>query len=357
MAGGSVAPVMSTTTAPTGLTVLDDASKTALQNSGFGGYVALTTSRNIASTDDGLTLSYGGSTDITLTIPQSISITSFTVVQMGAGRILFAQGSGVGFDNFGATQGVNTFVTCIKAGADQYAFQNPVPAGPYTIIQGGIPFILPSSGSMANNGALTVTTALPTTYPNAYVYLPANAVAAGSAAGWYYAVFSSTTAATVYNNRYTTGFPTIPASPTAFSTTGPGAYTQTSGSDIQGPNTTIPGGSMGPNGSLETMMLGHVQNSVNIKTMRVRLSTLNISSDDLTSTNIMTEGWRRVENCGIQNRQVGRASSGFGNQTTAPSFNTINTSADQTVEFTLKLNDPTDYAIWLRYAARVTRGN
>ena len=44
-----------------------------------------------------------------------------------------------------------------------------------------IPLILPSSGSMGNNGALTLTTALDSSYANAFFYMPASAIASGSA--------------------------------------------------------------------------------------------------------------------------------------------------------------------------------
>ena len=69
-----------------------------------------------------------------------------------------------------------------------------------TLGQTGIPFVIPSSGTMGNNGALAVTTALDYAYPASYVRLPAGAIQTGSAAGWYYAVWSSASTATVYNN-------------------------------------------------------------------------------------------------------------------------------------------------------------
>jgi len=117
---------------------------------------------------------------------------------------------------------------------------------PYSLLSTGIPFVMVSSGTMGNNGALTGITAVAVAYSRAYVYLPANAISTGSAAGWYYAVFSSTTAATVYNNTYTTGNPTVPASPTAFSTTGPGAYTQTT-NNIAGPQISFPANAVSTN--------------------------------------------------------------------------------------------------------------
>lgn len=119
-------------------------------------------------------------------------------------------------------------------------------AGRYII---GIPFVYASSGTMGDNGALSGIAAVNSTYANAYVYLPANAIAAGSTAGWYYAVFSSTTAATVYNNKYTTGVPSVPASPTAFVTTGLGAYTQANANT--GPTIVLPANTLSVNGRIE----------------------------------------------------------------------------------------------------------
>jgi hypothetical protein len=126
---------------------------------------------------------------------------------------------------------------------------NPIQT-PQTLGQSHIPFVLVSSGTMGNNGALSGLTAVASIYPNAYVYLPSGAISSGSAAGWYYAVFSSTTAATVYNNTYTSGTPTIPTSPTAFATTGPGAYTQTTGSNIAAYTLAIAGNTIGVNGTI-----------------------------------------------------------------------------------------------------------
>ncbi len=100
------------------------------------------------------------------------------------------------------------------------------------LVSGGVPVYVPSSGSIANNGALTLTTALPLIYPNVYLYFPANAIAAGSAAGKYYCQMSSTTVGVIFNNTYVSGTPVVPTSPTAFVTTGPGAYTQTISTNI-----------------------------------------------------------------------------------------------------------------------------
>jgi len=143
-------------------------------------------------------------------------------------------------------------ITAGRAVATQSVTQNGYKT-PYTFFSSAIPFIYVSSGSMGNNGALTITGAAQiAANRDAYVYLPANSIQTGSAAGWYYAFFSSTLLATVYNNVYVSGVPTIPSSPTAFSTTGPGAYTQTSGSWIAAQKITLAANSIGINGVLKT---------------------------------------------------------------------------------------------------------
>lgn len=97
------------------------------------------------------------------------------------------------------------------------------------LFQCTLPLIVIHSGNMGNNGAFTTTNSLPqNTYRDSYCYFPSGAISAGSAAGWYYVLWGSDTAGTVYNNTWAGSFaspPAAPASPTAFVTTGPGAFT------------------------------------------------------------------------------------------------------------------------------------
>lgn len=122
---------------------------------------------------------------------------------------------------------------------------------PYDVAKWGIPFIVAPTGTMANNGAVTLGTALGTTYSGgAWLYLPAGAVAAGvpAAAAWLWCVMSSTTVGTVYNSTYTTGTPTL-GTTTAFATTGPGAFAGVT-SQITGPQITIAANALGTSGRL-----------------------------------------------------------------------------------------------------------
>jgi len=118
----------------------------------------------------------------------------------------------------------------------------------------GIAFGIPSSGSVGNNGALSLTTAFPRIFSNGiYLYFPTGAIYSGSAAGLYWTVMSSTTAGTIYNNVYSPSTTTVPSpvtSRTAFSTTGPGAYSQTTATSIALASFTIPANLMGTRGEL-----------------------------------------------------------------------------------------------------------
>jgi hypothetical protein len=136
--------------------------------------------------------------------------------------------------------------------------------------QSNVPFVVLPSGSFGNNGAWTTTNpAVATAYPNAYCSVPASAIATGvpAAQTWYYCEFSSTQAATLFNNTYTSGTPAIPGSKTAFSTTGPGAYTQTTGSNIAAYTLAIPGNTIGLNGGIKITVARSNNNSAGAKTL------------------------------------------------------------------------------------------
>lgn len=147
-----------------------------------------------------------------------------------------------------------------------------------------IPFAIAPTGTMANNGAVTLGTALPAVYGSCYLYLPAGAISASSLANWYYAVMTSTTVGTVFNNLYVPtvnaganpfagGAPFIPAAPTAFVSTGPGAFTG-SVLALTGPALFISSGTIGPNGFLRVCCLASVNNSAGVKTVTLGLGSI-----------------------------------------------------------------------------------
>lgn len=224
---------------------------------------------------------------------------------------------------------------------------------PYSLVNNGIPFILVSSGTMGNNGALSGLTAtgIGATYSNAYVYLPVNAIATGVAAGWYYAQFSSSTAATVYNNRYTSGIPTVPASPTAFATTGPGAYTQTTFSDITAISIPLAANIIGVNGSIDVVMSATMTSNANNKVVRAAFDSVATS---FITANPISVGYLRVFGGviaqGVTNRQTSNMASAVGlsniGSSTAAAGQNTQTSIDMTTThnliFTVRIDTATD---------------
>lgn len=205
-----------------------------------------------------------------------------------------------------------------------------------------IPFVVLASGSFGNNGAYTTSNAaVLTAYPNAYCSVPAGAIATSTPAAqaWYYCVFSSTTAATLYNNTYSTGTPTIPGSPTAFATTGPGAFTQSTG-QITAYQLSIAGNTIGAQGALRITTEWTNNNSANSKTFKIAFggSSLNTAAN---TTNQAYYSVMYMANVGATNSQISsfllpQATSG------APTRTSIDTTSAQTLQLVLQLATATD---------------
>ena len=229
--------------------------------------------------------------------------------------------------------------------------------GQRRLVGTGIPLILPSSGTIGNNGALSAITALPTTYAACYMYFPAGAIEVGSAAGMYYVVMSSTTAGTIYNNLYTGGTPTIPESPTPFVTVGPGAYAQTTAAQITLFTGTVPGGAMGVDGSLLIDADFANIGNTNAKTQRIIFGGQTVHQVSQATAANVAGLWRtRITNRGEVGKQyvnplgvlaatVGSAGT-FGNTS-------VNTAADVTLSFTSELAVATDYVVLQGFRASI----
>lgn len=229
---------------------------------------------------------------------------------------------------------------------------------PYTLSQSAVPFIMPSSGSMGNNGALTMTTALPNAYlGGGFIYLPANAISVGSAAGWYWYVGTTTTTGTVYNNTYTSGpvKQSIPSTPTAFVTTGPGAYTQSTSvtADFDGPKITVPANSIGANGSLELYSLFTVPNNANTKPVAIKESGSTLSTSSGLASVAGQKFWWTFEN--RNNPAINLGQSGVGALVSGNSslFFTRNTALDTVWNFSFALGTATDYIVLESFEVQV----
>lgn len=214
----------------------------------------------------------------------------------------------------------------------------------------GVPVILASSGSMANNGAISAMTALPATYSGgAWLYLPANAIQAGSAAGFYWFVASSTTAGTVYNSTWDgSGIPAV-GTTTAFVSTGPGAFTGIAAGEFTAATVTVPAGALGPNGSIRADLQVSFNTAAGNKIFRARYSGGAGTGIGITaSTAAVTQGSVVLRNQGVANRQVGSCSfSGAGGLlASAESFMSVDTTASTTIVLTLEKATATNHAIW-----------
>ena len=151
-------------------------------------------------------------------------------------------------------------------------------ATPYTLPTYGAPVLIPPSGTMAANGAVTFGTAIAlesgaVLTDGLWAYFPAGAVYAGSDAGFYWTVMSSTTEGTVYDTMYEPGVTSgeRPSSPTAISAAGPGAYTGETAA-IVAASATLPGGALGLNGSLRVTQVAAIRNNPNNKDSRTYIN-------------------------------------------------------------------------------------
>jgi len=179
---------------------------------------------------------------------------------------------------------------------------------PYAL-KSAIPFISVATGNIGNNGALTAITALSLIYTSgAFVYYPANSIAAATPAGWYWTVFSSTTAGTIFNNTYTNGVPAVPTTLVPFVTTGPGAFTGDT-TEVFAHTFLLPAGALGANGQVRVTARFVSNNTVGVKTCRLRFSgqagTIYMTRDVANSLGVWSQ--TNILNVGVTNIQKGDA--------------------------------------------------
>jgi hypothetical protein len=207
----------------------------------------------------------------------------------------------------------------------------------------GVLMLLPSSGSVGGNGAVTGLTALPAALGACYAYFPAGALYAGSVAGFYYCDVTSTTAATAYNDRWTGGTPVFPATPTPIVATGPGAYTQTTGAAITAASVVIPGGTLGTDGVVTVYPNIGANNTGNNKAWAVRFAGNSlISKVNTTATIDNTPVWLRAG--GTTDRQIATSYAGLSTNAGAVFARVaVDSTVAQDLIITLQLATATDY--------------
>lgn len=213
----------------------------------------------------------------------------------------------------------------------------------YWIGDSAVPVYIAATGSMGNNGALTLGTALGRTHSNGlWLYLPTNAIQAGSTAGFYWTVMFSTTAGTVYNSTYDPAAGVFPGlgTTTAFVSTGPGAFTGATGA-ISSYTLPIPAGAMGASGTVSSDFLLGATSNANAKTHVFAFGGTTYESISMASN----AAFRRlvtVNNTGRTNAQVGNTSAAtnvYGLNNAQPTVSSVDTTA--LVNVTLSLNKAT----------------
>lgn len=219
------------------------------------------------------------------------------------------------------------------------------------VLRSTVPFAIAPTGTMGNNGAITLGTALAVTYTGGiYLYLPAGAIQTNSAAGWYFTVMSSTTVGTVYNNPYSTGVVPIPSAAVAnlgastqipFVSTGPGAYTGVTTAQT-GPNINLPGNSLGPNSSLWYTLISSNNNTAGNKIVTGVFGASTVCTNtQTTSTGAVQSG--AIANQGGLKVQVFVSSLTTG--TLANTHATNDTTTDLTVSATVNVAVATDVVV------------
>lgn len=207
-----------------------------------------------------------------------------------------------------------------------------------TIISTNLPIGMASSGTVGANGALTLGTAAALTQAaGIWWYFPAGAVFSGSGAGFYYTVMSSTTAGTIYNNTYTPGTDSgaPPASPTAVSDAGPGAYTGVT-SETTIASGTVPGGFLGTSGSIYCDQQYEATNNANTKTMNLKFGTTTYKALGCTNT-VTCRTLALIKNvkANAQVSWVQTNTSSIGTSTGPSQLGTEDTSSNKTLSITL----------------------
>lgn len=220
-------------------------------------------------------------------------------------------------------------------------------------IVNAIPVIIPNSSTVATNGAITLT-ALPDTYAlGAWVYLPAGAIV-GGAAGFYWTIFSSTTAGIVKTNYVdpsATEF--LPYVPTGTLTTAVGSnsgYVTPTASDVALINITLPANTVSVGSALKAFCRVTCPSAADAKTVKHLLGTTTIGSQAFTTSTggtLTTATFSRTDAKQIMGT--------FGDTgVSATTFGTVNTAAESKFVITGRLAATTGYIVLEAFAVSQT---
>lgn len=220
--------------------------------------------------------------------------------------------------------------------------------------QSNSPIGVPSSGSVANDGAVTFTTAmseiqLPGT--GAWLFFAANVLFAGSLAGFYFCLMQSGATAVAYGNFYqgTSQVPSIPAAAGLISLSGkigPGAFVQdTTNKGIM--LLPIPGGVIGVNGILRADMRFAMSNNANSKTALFGMPSATLSPNIASFKN--HSSLFEYRNLGSNQYQISNVTPGtpYGGLTVNQTEKNLDLTASQNFSIFLGHSIDTDYVLMI----------
>jgi hypothetical protein len=246
----------------------------------------------------------------------------------------------------------SAFVTDVTTGdiTGVIGEQGQVQYFPRTLNESGIPVIVANTGTIATNGTVTLGTALPTTYANAFVYFPASAVSGDSTGGIYYVVFSSTTVGVVYAGKYgvangvgAVAFTPVVPSGTLTAVTGSNSSFTGSTTETTLINVTVSAGDIGNNGQIVVTANWACNNSAGAKTGTVYLGGTAVGTASSYTTSTGGSSMNSIRNRGILNAQssqlIGGAAAG------ASVYTAIDTSVDKAITITGDTATATDHIV------------
>lgn len=224
------------------------------------------------------------------------------------------------------------------------------------------------SNTIGANGSFTGwTNAVPAQTLSGYydlgvwLYFPANSLSSNNAAGFYWTVFTSTTAGTVFNTTYTPGINSgpgswrIPSSPTPFSGTTGSAFTGIT-TNLTTHSLTIPGNYLGPFGSIDCHVIHHNTASPGNKTVSTTFGGSNIGYYSFQTTNTNHSDGSIIRNAGSTGRQGPAPTSKFMHTASSFQCRNVDTTANQTFTLTQSTTTATDFNIIESYAVTLTPG-
>jgi hypothetical protein len=210
---------------------------------------------------------------------------------------------------------------------------------PYVLAQSAVPYGIANSGTIATAGTVTLGTALNTTYSGGiWLYFPATAFASGSA-GFYWTVMSSTTTGTVYTTSDTSGTP-VNGSNSAYT----GSTSQQTAVTVS-----VPGGAMGANGAIRSIVSCSTNSTAGAKSLVVGFGSANFGAVSAT-TSTAINATQIIAN---RNSQSLQRLSYLVSVNAAGGYATADTSADVAITYKINLAVATDVIVLENYFIEV----